>query len=86
MFASVVHLSHKNPMGGVCGRRKIFPLFPRLRCMWGCGAVFESSLAAARSTYPAEAAAASDTGPVYRPIMAAWSCTSSMFSVVSPDN
>ena len=44
MSASVVHLSRKNPMGGVCGGGKIIPRFPQLWGVWGRGAVFESCL------------------------------------------
>ena len=44
MFASVVHLSRKNPMGGVSGGGKILPRFPRLWGAWGRSAVFESCL------------------------------------------
>ena len=44
MSTSVVHLSHKNPMGGVCGRVKVFPRFPWLWGVWGRSVVFESCL------------------------------------------
>ena len=46
MSASVVHLSRKNPMGGVCGGGKIIPQFPQLWGVWGRGVVFKSCLSA----------------------------------------